>query len=244
VPMCTWQGCAFHMPRTTSVVSIVGALSILACVACSNDDEPAAIANPTLSASATQTSPRATANVKPTPSAPLVPTATPNRSRYLSSHSHDAELDITLAAINQHNIDVLMSRVAFVPEPCSIAPDGPDCRGVPQGTVIPSFLLRTRDYDGYLSDDGTLRTILARIKGRHAAWTIHAVRRTTATDVRRTAYAVLLRAATGNSGTLWFLNEDWLAVGVADGDPSYFALEPLEGVEYLCGPGFSPDCYH
>jgi hypothetical protein len=110
--------------------------------------------------------------------------------------------------------------------------------------VVPApFLIKTSLHDGWVSDEALVKDIITRTKGLHAAWTIHAVRRVTQSDLEIGEYVVLLRAATGNSGALWYLNDQWLIVALADGGPEQFTQEPIAGVEYLCGPSYSTDCY-
>lgn len=175
-------------------------------------------------------------NVRPTPTAE-------NGGRYTPTvlATGIPALDQTLLAFQQRGskAEGLASLAALLATLCSpTGESGPPCGDLPQGTEIPSFLIDTSLHDGYLTEMASVRSVIEREIGSHAAWALYAVSYPVPGDPITEGYVIGLRAATGNTGLLWYATLAGAIVAVR-GSGDYFNGKHPE-ITYICGPSYGP----
>jgi hypothetical protein len=149
------------------------------------------------------------------------------------------ELDAVLMALEPANAERIGDMAALRPTACSPGGEsGPPCGELLPGAPIPAFLDAASRDTGYLTGLASVRSAIERAIGSHAAWAIYAVSYPVAGDPITEGYVVGLRAATGNSGLLWYVTPEGSIVGVRDGFV-YFNGDHPE-LTYICGPSYGP----
>lgn len=161
-------------------------------------------------------------------SAATVPKQTTHAARALlpsRTFTGGAAVDATLNLLVSSSRYDVVNDLGQAEIPCGTA--STTCDGAPPGTVIGYFIAISCG-TGFVRDPATAQAFVTHALDKHPAWDVGAVMQEGIAGITTDGFAVGLRAAAGNTGDLWYLNEAGEVIGLdaGCGHPGWGGVAP------------------